>query len=207
LNSVIGGQNTTFFLVTPNEKYSELPRHPVELDTPEECMVCHKDDGDPLACDKVRTRLFISTRSPFVITRMRNYSQVCRPGIQCDKPYHYKCLTPPLAGIPDGEWFCPECVRHPGAPIGDDVTTAAVVSSGPSRSKKAARREPPEYVDSEPMGEDDSDGMGDDYDDDDDDDDDDVGQKRKAPAKRATGSFALVVSPFVSADRRLGNFF
>ncbi len=64
LNSIIGGQNTTFFLVTPNEKYSELPRHPVELDTPDECMICHKDDGDPLACDKVRTRSFISTRSP-----------------------------------------------------------------------------------------------------------------------------------------------
>ena len=78
-------------------------------------------------------------------------------------------------------------MRHPGAPIGDDVTTTAAVSSGPSRSKKAARRAPPEYVDSEPMGEDDSDGMGDDYDDYDD-DDDDVGQKRKAPAKRATGS-------------------
>ncbi len=62
LNSVIGGQNTTFFLVTPNEKYSELPRHPVELDTPEECMVCHKDDGDPLACDKVRTFFLILFR-------------------------------------------------------------------------------------------------------------------------------------------------
>jgi hypothetical protein len=66
LNSVIGGQNTAFFLVTPNEKYSELPRHPVELDTPDECMICHKDDGDPLACDKVRTRSFISTHSPFL---------------------------------------------------------------------------------------------------------------------------------------------
>jgi hypothetical protein len=43
----------TFFLVTPNEKYSDLPRHPVELDTPDDCMVCHIDDGDPLACDKV----------------------------------------------------------------------------------------------------------------------------------------------------------
>jgi hypothetical protein len=51
--SVTAGQNTTFFLVTPNDKYSDLPRHPVELDTPDECMICHKDQGDPLACDKV----------------------------------------------------------------------------------------------------------------------------------------------------------
>jgi PHD-finger len=104
--------------------------------------------------------------------------------MQCDKPYHYKCLTPPLAGIPDGEWFCPECMRHPGAPVGDDATTTVAVPPGASRSKKATHRELPEYDDSEQMGEDNSDGVGDDYDD----DDDDVGRKRKAPAKRATGS-------------------
>jgi hypothetical protein len=108
--------------------------------------------------------------------------------MQCDKPYHYKCLTPPLAGIPDGEWFCPECMRHPGAPIGNDATTTVAVPAGASRSKKAIHREPPEYDDSEQMGEDDSDGVGDDYDEDEDDEDDDVGRKRKAPAKRATGS-------------------
>lgn len=180
MNSVIGGQNTAFFLVTPNEKYSELPRHPVELDTPDECMICHTDDGDPLACDKVRTRCFISTHFPF---SSLYYSHVRPRRVQCDKPYHYKCLTPPLAGIPDGEWFCPECIRHPGAPVGNDTTTT--VPPGTSRSKKASHREPPEYDDSEQMGDDDSDGEGDDYDDD---DDDDVGRKRKAPAKRATGS-------------------
>ena len=53
MRSVTAGQNTSFFLVTPNEKYSDLPRHPFELDTPDECMVCRKDHGDPLACDKV----------------------------------------------------------------------------------------------------------------------------------------------------------
>lgn len=76
-------------------------------------------------------------------------------------------------------------MRHPGAPIGDDATTTVAVPSGVSRSKKATHREPPEYDDSDQMGEDDSDGVGDDYDDD---DDDDVGRKRKAPTKRATGS-------------------
>ena len=116
---------------------------------------------------------------------MCDYSHV-RTRIQCDKPYHYKCLTPPLAGIPDGEWFCPECMRHPGAPVGDDSTTAVAVPPAASRSKKAAHHEPLEYDDPEQMGDDDS-GEGDDYDEDDD-DDDDVGRKRKAPAKRATGS-------------------
>jgi hypothetical protein len=154
---VIGSQNTTLFLVAPNEKYSDLPRHPVELDTPEECMICHKDDGDPLACDK------------------------------CDKPYHFTCLTPPLAAIPDGEWFCPECVRHPGAPIGDDAATTVAAPPGTSRGRKAPRHEPPEYDDSELMGGGEDDGDEDDYDDYDD-DDDDVGRKRKAPAKRSTVS-------------------
>jgi hypothetical protein len=114
---------------------------------------------------------------------MCDYSHFRPPRLQCDKPYHYKCLTPPLAGIPDGEWFCPECMRHPGAPVGDDATTT--VPPGASRSKKASHRELPEYDDdSEQMGDDDSGGEGDD----DDDDDDDVGRKRKAPAKRAAGS-------------------
>ena len=93
--------------------------------------------------------------------------------MQCDKPYHFTCLTPPLAAIPDGEWFCPECVRHPGAPIGDDAaTTAAAAAPGTSRGRKAPRHEPPDYDDSELMGGGEDDDGGDDYDDDDDDDDD-----------------------------------
>jgi hypothetical protein len=65
LNSATASQNTSLFLVTPNEKYSDLPRHPAELDTPEECMICHKDDGDPLACDKVTYPIIFDT--PIVI--------------------------------------------------------------------------------------------------------------------------------------------
>ena len=201
-NSVIGGQNTTLFLVTPNEKYSELPRHPVELDTPDECMVCHKDDGDPLACDKVCTRSFSSIHSPFSMLLLTRPS----PRIQCDKPYHYKCLTPPLAGIPDGEWFCPDCMRHPGGPIGNDETTTVAVPPGASRSKKATHREPPEYDDFEQMRDDDSGGTGDDYDYDDD-DDDDVGRKRKAPAKRATGSSRSLFLPSWPQTDALKYFF
>jgi hypothetical protein len=53
---IAAGQNTTFFLARPNDKYSDLPRHPVDLDTPQECIVCSQDNGDddsPLECDKV----------------------------------------------------------------------------------------------------------------------------------------------------------
>lgn len=128
------------------------------------------------------------------------------PCIQCDKPYHYKCLTPPLAGIPDGEWFCPDCVRHPGAPIGNDETTTVAVPPGASRSKKVVHREPPEYDDFEQMRDDDSGEAGDDYDYDED-DDDDVGRKRKAPAKRATGSSRPLSLPSWPLTDALNFFF
>jgi hypothetical protein len=29
---------------------------------------------------------------------------------QCDTPWHMECLKPPLITIPDGDWFCPDCV-------------------------------------------------------------------------------------------------
>ncbi|KAF7309577.1 PHD-type domain-containing protein [Mycena indigotica] len=86
------GQNTTFFLVRPNEKYSDLPRHPEVDNVPETCVECgidHGDDGpEVLECEK------------------------------CDAPYHISCLLPPLASVPDGEWFCADCEENPGASVG-----------------------------------------------------------------------------------------
>ncbi|TFK89603.1 RCC1/BLIP-II [Polyporus arcularius HHB13444] len=87
---VAPGQNTTFILARPNEAFSDLPRHPIDVNPPDICVVCDQDNGDddaPLECDK------------------------------CDYPYHLKCLDPPLDAIPDGEWFCPECEADPGAPV------------------------------------------------------------------------------------------
>ncbi|TBU47473.1 RCC1/BLIP-II [Dichomitus squalens] len=90
---VAAGQNTTFLLARPNEKFSELPRHPFDVNPPDICVVCDQDNGEddsPLECDK------------------------------CDYPYHLKCLDPPLDAVPDGEWFCPECKAEPGAPVSTD---------------------------------------------------------------------------------------
>lgn len=84
---IAAGQNTTLVLVRPSENFAEMPRHPVEVDPPEACVACERDYGDPLECDK------------------------------CDGPWHLECLNPPLSGVPDGEWFCPEC-DEPGAPVG-----------------------------------------------------------------------------------------
>lgn len=44
--------------------------------------------------------------------------KICRRGTgadmlllcdQCDEGYHMECLSPPLAEVPDGDWFCPKC--------------------------------------------------------------------------------------------------
>ncbi|KAI0923703.1 hypothetical protein AcV5_009178 [Taiwanofungus camphoratus] len=88
---VAAAQNTTFFLAKPSQKLFDLPRHPVDLSPPQACVACHTDQGEddpPLECEK------------------------------CDTPYHLKCLDPPLDTVPEGEWFCPECEKDPGAPVG-----------------------------------------------------------------------------------------
>ncbi|CAH8832347.1 unnamed protein product [Trichobilharzia szidati] len=55
---------------------------PLELDT--NCEVCQRPDDEAhlLLCD------------------------------HCDRGYHTYCLPTPLSSIPDGDWFCPDCVRH-----------------------------------------------------------------------------------------------
>ncbi|KAJ7695045.1 RCC1/BLIP-II [Mycena rosella] len=89
---IAAGQNTTLFIAKPVGKYSDLPRHPIDVDPPEVCIQCgedHGEDGDEvLECEK------------------------------CDAPYHLACLTPPLESIPEGEWFCPDCEESPGASVG-----------------------------------------------------------------------------------------
>jgi len=90
LFQIAAGQNTTFFLASPNEKLSNLPRHPEEVEAPDVCVVCNEDKGDddpPLECEK------------------------------CDFPYHLGCLNPPLSAVPDGEWFCRSCSAPPGSNV------------------------------------------------------------------------------------------
>jgi len=44
---------------------------------------------------------------------------------RCDAEYHTYCLNPPLDNVPEGNWFCPECVAldkgFPDRPSGKDV--------------------------------------------------------------------------------------
>ncbi|EJC99702.1 RCC1/BLIP-II [Fomitiporia mediterranea MF3/22] len=111
---IAASQNTTLFLARPNEKLSDLPRHPVEVDSPDECVVCNKDRGEddsPLECDK------------------------------CDHPYHLSCLTPPLSAVPEGEWFCPRCAPSSIPPPGTDANTCEKEDAEPVTAGEDAREE------------------------------------------------------------------
>ncbi|CAN0410510.1 unnamed protein product, partial [Ectocarpus sp. 13 AM-2016] len=37
-------------------------------------------------------------------------------GADCSGASHVGCCDPPLQGVPDGDWFCSECVATGGAP-------------------------------------------------------------------------------------------
>ncbi|KAK0529853.1 hypothetical protein OC834_003516 [Tilletia horrida] len=91
------GQNTTFYIARSlGDAYSNLPRFPpLEQDPYEFCMVCKQGTCEDtlLECEK------------------------------CENPYHLACLKPPLAEVPEGEWFCPDCAEDltqaaPPAPFG-----------------------------------------------------------------------------------------
>ena len=132
--SIAAGQNTTLLLAKPNEKFSEMPRHPEEIDAPPHCVKCNRDNGEddsPLECDKVCSYyLLLSVLYPYFSDN------------KCDSPWHLKCLDPPLDAVPDGEWFCVDCDEDPGAPVG------AWAIAKKSKSKAKAKR-PSSLSDSE----------------------------------------------------------
>ncbi|KAI0692446.1 RCC1 BLIP-II [Cytidiella melzeri] len=110
---VAAGQNTTFFLAKPNDKLSDLPRYPIDMEPPELCVLCEQDTGEDdslLECEK------------------------------CDNPYHLACLDPPLEAVPEGEWFCPDCEEEPGAAVvvGAGEKPKKKIESGGAGSKRKA---------------------------------------------------------------------
>ncbi|KAG6381859.1 regulator of chromosome condensation 1/beta-lactamase-inhibitor protein II [Boletus reticuloceps] len=112
--SLAAGQHTTLFLAKPDEKFSELPRHP-DLDAPDLCLVCNKDNGDDdpaLECDK------------------------------CDHPYHLGCLDPPLQAIPEGEWFCPKCTDEMEA-LASSASKSSKTKSAANDNKTGMKRKAP----------------------------------------------------------------
>ena len=88
-----------------------LDMRDAEVDADDEadafCRVCHRDmifDGNEiLLCD----------------------------GPGCDAAYHQLCLLPPLKTVPEGDWFCPACVKKgDGSHAQDGDAPAAEVAHG-----------------------------------------------------------------------------
>ncbi|KAF9524401.1 regulator of chromosome condensation 1/beta-lactamase-inhibitor protein II [Crepidotus variabilis] len=122
---IAAGQNTTVFIARPSNKFSDMPRHPEEVEAPERCIICNKDHGEddsPLECDK------------------------------CDAPCHLKCLDPPLEEVPEGEWFCPDCEDDPGAAVGQwaEKKKKPKTKSKVSNAKRAASDDDAEDMDTAP---------------------------------------------------------
>ncbi|KAG6841009.1 hypothetical protein C0991_002639 [Blastosporella zonata] len=182
---IAAGQNTTVFLAKPNDKMSDLARHPLEVDPPALCCVCSTERGEddsPLECDKVR--------SSFGLLYIPSYpcSHSCPSPRQCDSPYHLGCLSPPLSAVPDGEWFCVQCARQPGAPIGrypirkSKPQPAGKNTPGASALGNANKRpRVPSPVYDEDDEEDDEEDAVDNY------DDDDGGRKKKPASRKRAG--------------------
>lgn len=55
LLSVAASAYTTYWLVQPNSKSSDLERWPLDIPSPDDCIVCGKDikNNNPLECEKV----------------------------------------------------------------------------------------------------------------------------------------------------------
>ncbi|VAH71688.1 unnamed protein product [Triticum turgidum subsp. durum] len=58
----------------------------------------------------------------------------------CDSEYHTYCLNPPLALIPEGDWFCPSCISDPEKSHLDQGARDL------KRQRKGAFRSKPSYM-------------------------------------------------------------
>ncbi|KAJ1307531.1 hypothetical protein OPQ81_001628 [Rhizoctonia solani] len=65
---------------------------------------------------------------------------------QCDRGWHYDCLTPPLNRAPRGKWSCPMCQTKEPPVSAPAPASAPVSATNPSTSKppnKSRRKDPP----------------------------------------------------------------
>jgi hypothetical protein len=86
------------------------------------------------------------------------------------------CLTPPLTAVPDGEWFCVECERDPGAGVGEYKSLSLHKTKVKAGKKASPGKKEKEKEDSPAPGGDET----------------GTGTKRKAPQKgKAGGMFCF----------------
>jgi hypothetical protein len=61
----------------------------------------------------------------------------------CDKGYHIFCLLPPLTAIPEGDWFCENCIRIQGSRAHAHATKMGVPEPAESNGCMVAPNSPP----------------------------------------------------------------
>jgi hypothetical protein len=109
-SSVAASQFFSIFLAHPNAELTELDRWPLVVEAPTLCIACSQNrepDEPAMECER------------------------------CDAPYHPSCLNPPLAGPPEGEWFCPKCMAESKQTF-DDVPLADFAAHEASPSTPGA---------------------------------------------------------------------
>ena len=63
---------------------------------------------------------------------------------ECGGGFHMSCLTPPLAAVPEGDWYCPRCVTKPPAA---EAAAAAAAAGGEDLAELTQAELTKAYVD------------------------------------------------------------
>ncbi|KAJ0408000.1 hypothetical protein P43SY_000204 [Pythium insidiosum] len=61
-----------------------------------------------------RSRCYASENGCFVCHRNDQFASLLLCDNECGREFHTQCLTPPVANIPHGNWFCPQCMSMEG---------------------------------------------------------------------------------------------
>ena len=73
----------------------------------------------------------------------------------CDAPWHTYCLSPPLEGVPDGDWFCPACTVDEAAADAAasmvDMHRGSPLLLRPQKKRKKTQQDEPLHALSTPM--------------------------------------------------------
>ncbi|CAG4983934.1 unnamed protein product [Parnassius apollo] len=82
-----------------------MKMQPDKRSQPLNCLTCRDNEDAP--CKDCGCCVCLGKESPETIV-------LCD---ECDRGYHMRCLSPALAQLPEGDWYCPECARDPAAVV------------------------------------------------------------------------------------------
>ena len=141
LNIYVGGgpnqPSAAPMRVPPSTVRSEYCSFCLVMGSGQDLLVCAKcDNAGHQSCLKMPERVWNSCKAPgaqWTCIECKVCAACHSPGNDdallfcdhCDAGYHYFCVTPPLDGIPEGEWVCASCAPPAAA------ASAAAPPAGP----------------------------------------------------------------------------